>query len=311
MHGFVEHFEVEMAGPDQEPTAADPMDTSDGVHRAIQVHILKLLSGCIDMPAPNIAHLLLGFETGSGKHISETILQDPGKGPTPLLATPTCPSPHSGVSGSPRTCLHSILALVCHAPLRGCHYKHPALAELCYKVLYQLCSHRDLSVPTLRYLRNNHDFLHTQLACLPLDATQLPDAPDLTHISLMHQEVWLLRSSAIELRMTLLNHLRSHTQRLLNLLLSEPNNGNGGVAQLGAGQEREGFELVQEGRRKILVLLDMVSFQDQDPPTLDLEYFDPAAVEGAIKSCEVKVRCCCCVVTSCHCVVEWVCLRMV
>lgn len=95
--------------------------------------------------------------------------------------------------------------------------------------------------------------------------------------------------------MTLLNHLRSHTQRLLNLLLSEPNNGSVGVDQLGvegvtAEQEGAGFEFVQEGRRKILVLLDSVDFQDYATPNLDLEYFDPTAVEGVIKLCQVKVQ---------------------
>jgi len=94
----------------------------------------------------------------------------------------------------------------------------------------------------------------------------------------------------------MLNHLRSHTQRLLNLLLSEPNNGGMGGDQLGiegvatAEQDGAGFELVQEGRRKILVLLDMVDFQDYTKPTLDLKYFDLAAVEGVIKMCQVKVQ---------------------
>ncbi len=99
--------------------------------------------------------------------------------------------------------------------------------------------------------------------------------------------------------MTLLNHLRSHTQRLLNLLLSEPANGRtggisgGGVEPAGVGVAPEkgvGLEFVQEGRRKILVLLDMVDFREYVTPTLDTEYFDPTAVEGVIKLCEGKVR---------------------
>lgn len=80
-----------MQSTDQEDSAAsvtgtDSYETSAGVQRAIQLQILKLLSACIDMPAPNIAHLLLGFETGSGKHVSETTLQDPGM---PLLLAPS------------------------------------------------------------------------------------------------------------------------------------------------------------------------------------------------------------------------------
>lgn len=76
---------------------------------------------------------------------------------------------HAGVMGSPRTCLHSILGLLDHAPeSAGCHYSNPKLAELAYKVIYQLCSSRYLATPTLRYLRSNHDFFNNQLLHLPL-----------------------------------------------------------------------------------------------------------------------------------------------
>ena len=215
-----------------------------------------------------------------------------------------------GVFGSLRTCLHSILMLVEHGSGQtagsSCHYSYPQLAELCYKVLYQLSSHQDLSIPTLRYLRNNHDFLHTQLTHLPLNPSNLltdkdgqdigdgDKLPTLTQISLLHQQAWLLRSAAIELRMTVLNHQRSHTQRLLNLLLSEPNNGNNGeqlVVGLAGNQDqvKSDFEFLQEGRRKILVLLDMVDFKEYPTPPFNLEYFDLTAVEGAIKLCESKV----------------------
>ena len=67
-------------------TSDEPPDSSEGgpssvpqVHRAVQISILKLLSSCVDGPAPNIAHFLLGFETGSNKSVSETTLQDPGE----------------------------------------------------------------------------------------------------------------------------------------------------------------------------------------------------------------------------------------
>lgn len=101
--------------------------------------------------------------------------------------------------------------------------------------------------------------------------------------------------------MTLLNHLRSHTQRLLSLLLSES---AGGAEQLGMAssqQGKDGMEFVQEGRRKMLVLLDMVDFQDHSMPSLDMEYFDPSAVEGVIKLCEVKV----CDVVLCIAIMSW------
>lgn len=85
LHGFVEHFEVELQGTEQSDSPGG-MDTQTGVQRAIQLQILKLLSACIDMPTPNIAHLLLGFQGENGKHVSETTLQDPGK-PHPICHT--------------------------------------------------------------------------------------------------------------------------------------------------------------------------------------------------------------------------------
>ncbi len=84
MHGFVEHFETDAQSPSQqdpeggEGQGEEPQETPASVHHAIQLQILKMLSSSINMPAPNIAHLLLGFETGNGKHVSETTLQDPG-----------------------------------------------------------------------------------------------------------------------------------------------------------------------------------------------------------------------------------------
>ena len=56
----------------------DSLATVAGVHQAVKLSILKLLSICVDNPSPNIAHLLLGYETSMEKHVSETTLQDPG-----------------------------------------------------------------------------------------------------------------------------------------------------------------------------------------------------------------------------------------
>ncbi len=81
----------------------------------------------------------------------------------------------AGVMGAPRTCLHSILSLLEHGQDSGCHYSNPKLAELCYKVIYQLCASRHLSTPTLRYLRSNHEFFSSQLSKLPLNVSILQD----------------------------------------------------------------------------------------------------------------------------------------
>ena len=198
-----------------------------------------------------------------------------------------------------RTCLHSILSLVEHGqdpsnPI-GCFYSNPKLAELCYKVLYQLCASRELSTPTLRYLRNNHDFFFSQLAWLPMkegDGGVLD-----SEVSLLYQQSWLLRSVAVELRMTSLSNQRSHTQRIVSLLLSESTNENTEAEQQlmpdSGVQFKSDFDFVHEGRRKILVLLDLVNFSDKPAPELgQLDYPHLAAIEQMIGSCETKVKSC-------------------
>ena len=281
----------------------DSLDTVASVNRAVQVAILKLISSCINKSAPNIAHLLLGFEVATGKPIAQTTLQDPG------------------ILGSPRTCLHSILTLIEHGQdarnPTGCHYSNTKVAEFCYKVLYLMCASHDLSTPTLRYLRNNHEYFFSQLVHLPLNPDLLPRNEDtgeggdslvametdidLKRLSLMHQQAWVLKSVAIELRMTSLSHQRSHTQRIVNLLLSGPSSdvtdvssGDGvGVSVGGVGggaRLKSDFDFLQEGRRKVLVLLDQVDFADKAVSALEpLEFPHLAAIEQMVQSCETKV----------------------
>ena len=289
--------------------ADDSLDTVAGVNRAVQLAILKLITSCIKKSSPNIAHFLLGFEVVTGKPIAQTTLQDPG------------------ILGSPRTCLHSILSLVEHGRdarnPTGCHYVNTKVAEFCYKVIYLMCASRDLSTPTLRYLRNNHEYFFSQLVHLPLDPDLLPQGTDdddidgeggslvvmegkenvidFKQLSLMHQQAWILKSVAIELRMTSLSHQRSHTQRIVNLLLSGPSSdvtdtssGDGvgvGVGGVGGGARlKSDFDFLQEGRRKVLVLLDQVDFADKTVPGLEpLEFPHLAAIEQTVQSCEAKV----------------------
>lgn len=266
-------------------TLESPTVTVAGIHRQVQLDILHLLSFCIGKPSPNIAHLLLGYETRRGKHVSDSSLQD------------------AGVLGSPCTVLHAILSLVQHSQdpsnLIGCHYSSPKLAELCYKVIFQLCSHHDLSTPTLRYLRNNHDFFHSQLSALPLDVTQGEgkregEMMSSRQVSLLHQQAWLMKAVAIEMRMTAQSQLRSHNQRLVDLLLTErssnriPALGHVTVSEIFSHYRTE-FDFINESRRKILVLLDLVTFPDVPLPELDLQYFDQSALEAAIESCDKEV----------------------
>lgn len=110
------------------------------------------------------------------------------------------------------------------------------------KVIYQLCACADTSGPTMRYLRTSQDFLYSHLKHLPFAIagsclSSLVTLNFFTHqmfslsnllsnvtgneIAALNQMSWLMKTAAIELRVTSLNRQRSHTQRLLNLLLDD------------------------------------------------------------------------------------------
>ena len=193
------------------------------------------------------------------------------------------------------------------------------MAEFCYKVLYLMCANRDLSTPTLRYLRNNHEYFYSQLVHLPLNSDLLPGddmdegeeeggsvvametTSDFKRLSLMRQQAWVLKSVAIELRMTSLSHQWSHTQRIVTLLLSGPGSdaadtasgGEGVDIAMGGARLKSDFDFLQEGRRKVLVLLDQVDFADKAAPSLEpLEYPLLSAIEQVVHACEEKVCVC-------------------
>ncbi|KAG8438696.1 hypothetical protein GDO86_005039 [Hymenochirus boettgeri] len=242
------------------------------IRHMTKIHILNLLITSLEMKAPNLALFLLGYELK--KPVSTTNLQD------------------SGVLGCPRSCLHSILDILRKGtdsrsgPIAVTESPH--LAELCYQVIYQLCACSDTSGPTLRYLRTSQDFLYTQLQHLPFSMGEM---------SAMNQMSWLIKTASIELRITSLNRQRSHTQRLLHLLLddipSKPYTADGEV-----GMEEESrnlgrflhFDTTSKVRRKILCILDSVQFSQEIPDALQLDFFDRSQIDQVIANCEHKNR---------------------
>lgn len=93
--------------------------------------------------------------------------------------------------GAGRTSIHVLLQLLNAGVPRlkskaGVHDHHhttplfislPALAERCYRVIYQLCTHPKTSDITARYLRNQEDFFARQVAHIP------PLVPQILHDS--------------------------------------------------------------------------------------------------------------------------------
>ncbi|XP_005405531.1 PREDICTED: nuclear pore complex protein Nup205 isoform X1 [Chinchilla lanigera] len=241
------------------------------IRHETRIHILNLLITSLERSPPSLALYLLGFELK--KPVSTTNLQDPG------------------VLGCPRTCLHAILNIL-EKGTEGrmgpaAARESPQLAELCYQVIYQLCACSDTSGPTMRYLRTSQDFLFSQLQHLPFSNKEY-------EISMLNQMSWLMKTASIELRVTSLNRQRSHTQKLLHLLLDDIparpySDGEGGMED--ENRSVSGFLLVDTStkvRRKILSILDSIDFSQEIPEPLQLDFFDRNQIEQVIANCEHK-----------------------
>ena len=217
----------------------------------------------------------------------------------------------TGVLGASKTCLHAVLDILNrgvdthHGP--SCVTETPKFAELAYQLIYSLCANKDTATPTLRYLRTSHDFLYRHLKHLPFKNLVSMDTNEVQTpipvLTIVSQQSWLLKTTAIELRMTAQGRQRSHAQRLLGLLMGEPS------AQAVLGMHlpelvprrlEDDFTTADtnhvmypnmgqvQTRRKLLSILESIEFSQDVPPPLQLNYFDVAITEKAIASCEQK-----------------------
>uniref|UniRef100_A0A672HME6 Nucleoporin 205 n=1 Tax=Salarias fasciatus TaxID=181472 RepID=A0A672HME6_SALFA len=270
MAGFVECLDNEEAeeGTEKGDELEQPKKVARIRHET-QIHILNLLITSLELKAPNLALYLLGYEVK--KSVSSTNLQDPG------------------VLGCPRSCLHAILSLLQRGTEKrsgpALTQKAPHLAELCYQVIYQLCACPDTSGPTMRYLRTSQDFLFSHLQHLPFLLSN--------QIAALSQMSWLMKTAAIELRVTSLNRQRSHTQRLVSLLLDDQPHAQHAVdGESGIEEETRSvsgflhFDTVSKVRRKLLSVLDAIDFSQDMPELLQLDFFERTQIEQVISNCE-------------------------
>ncbi|KAL7982496.1 hypothetical protein Chor_010094, partial [Crotalus horridus] len=271
MAGFVECLDNETAEELINPDEEFELERKQApIFHETRINILNLLITSLECKPPNLALYLLGYEFR--KPVSTTNLQDPG------------------VLGCPRTCLHAILNILENGTGTRSDptavRESPHLAELCYQVIYQLCACSDTSGPTMRYLRTSQDFLFSQLQHLPFCVKE-------HEIPALNQMSWLMKTASIELRVTSLNRQRSHTQRLLQLLLDDVPvksylaDGEGGIED--DSRSVTGFlhfDTVSKVHRKILSILDSIDFSQEIPEPLQLDFFDRAQIEEVIANCE-------------------------
>lgn len=130
--------------------------SSDAVE-AIQIAIVNLLLAGTELnqPAPNVAHLLLGYDLRAVRP-EEQVIVDPD-------AQTTAPS-----------AIHVILALLRPesdgdgASFLSLAERSPSFAEKCFSLILRLCTHPFTSAATLRYLRTKEDYVVQQLRSISL-----------------------------------------------------------------------------------------------------------------------------------------------
>lgn len=160
----------------------------------IKEKMLQLIKQCLPYSAPNLSHFLLGFNLH--QNISEMQFQLPG------------------ILGFPRTCLHSlfgILKLLCSSEQFS---PKSSLAESAYHLLYLLSSDNKTSEPVLRLLRLNQTFFkdHLEFAFKNVN----------NGISELNQLSWLLKTIAVEVKMTCKHKQIFYLKQLTNLLVDLP-----------------------------------------------------------------------------------------
>lgn len=140
---------MRIAGQDDEEQLQGISAPFNDADEAIRLSLLDLMitNTAFAKDAPNIAHLLLGFDLRAVRAEEQIILD-------------------ADAIDTPPSALHAILALLRPDPdgaTMALAQRSPAFAEKCHLLLSNLCRHPYTSTATLRYLRTKENFFARQL----------------------------------------------------------------------------------------------------------------------------------------------------
>ncbi len=146
-------------------------DDLTNVKALTRIKMLKFLLFNLKLQTPNISHILFGFDIRKplnkqvfylpGTNLNDTLQQQADK----QQLNPTQVALLSIVS---RNCLHSIIDVL-NQMLNDeiLLYKLPQTIDLCYEILYNLCTNSAYSNQILYFLRNEYDFIYNHLKQAP------------------------------------------------------------------------------------------------------------------------------------------------
>ena len=259
---------------------------------AARLAILELLQAGLNMASPSLAHFLLGFDLRRGVGRSE--LQSPA------------------VVGI-RTPFHAIVGLLTTAEPgmpAAVIARAPQLATAMFQLIFLLVSNPETAEPVLRFLRSGGDFFASQLACV----TAMLDRDG---VQSLRGVAWLLRATAVELRVLARTRQASQVAKLLGLLLDaaacgDPLDGGSDGGGEGTAAGTSGLysnttfsqlsrTTAQPSRyhtskldsplanHRLITILNCISFSVEQLPPASWELFDNAQVDAVLQQCEEVV----------------------
>ncbi|KAF9211394.1 hypothetical protein BGZ59_008136 [Podila verticillata] len=273
-------------GPESTPKRAI-VSTQPITISSIRLQIMRLLLDNLadSRSSPSITHFLLGYPTETHVTKKSTNVLDDLSNVT--LLTVILDLLRSGSSGQEYDQTSPLFVT------------HPQLAEKCQELIYRLCSDSHTTSATMRYLRTQEAFFRRNLQALPISFGQGLEGEHGVFTSLngsrfrgnlfnllsqLYQRSWVMKTSALELRLACESKQRREATGLLSLLyISTDNTRTAGEDDYLYSLTRANNGTLVQPRMKILELLDSIDFHwEDDLKVQDLErYYFADITEGA------------------------------
>lgn len=245
---------------------------SESLDLAIKEEVIGLLRDSLPQSAPNLAHFLLGFDFN--KDLRQSNLQQPGI----LDFTNTC-------SKSLICILDQYLEIVKAG--RTISDERLKMIESAYNLLYCLCFNFKTSEVFMRFLRSANDFLCRHVS-------QLPFGGESYHV--LNQMTALMKSTAIELKLSAEKNQLSHFGNLCKILLGLGNGNNTATftesMQVELAHYQHSMMAFDGGQKKSKVskmlceLLNCLEFELKSLDRPKWDHFDNAQMNSLFASCE-------------------------
>ena len=188
------------------------------IRNTSRVTALKLLLFYLRLPAPNFAHLLLGFDIH--KSLNHQTFLNAGTKISPMNSSggSMMMNNHQEIlSIVPRSCLHSILQIINIFVSRDSSLinKIPITLDYCYEILFVLCSNVMFNQQLLNYLRTELDLIYTNVKKIPLIAACITSNTSSSYYSIY---TWIVNLVCLEFQSLIANRMKVNLRKLVQLL---------------------------------------------------------------------------------------------